>query len=67
MGKINSIEELKNAFDVSPPKKPIKEALQEWIATFELPVTGLQNEKTVLILEKFQSFKNWASAEALRL
>ena len=44
-------------------KAPIKEKLNLWVDSFSLQNTDIQNEKTLLITQKFESFKLWAKKE----
>lgn len=44
-------------------KAPIKNQLQKWVESFELPNTDVENEVSQLIKEKFDSFKNWSKKE----
>lgn len=44
-------------------KAPIKTQLTLWVDLFVAPQTSIANEKTALILEKFQAFKKWAKNE----
>lgn len=44
-------------------KAPIKKQLNIWVDSFELNVAPIENDKTKEILEKFESFKNWAKKQ----
>lgn len=44
-------------------KAPIKKQLTVWIDSFSIPEINIDNEKTKLINDKFQSFKEWAKKE----
>jgi hypothetical protein len=44
-------------------KAPIKDQLNVWVASFELPSANNENEKADLIKAKFEAFKRWAFAE----
>lgn len=41
-------------------KAPIKEKLTNWVNSFELPVTDVDNEVSNEIKKKFQAFKKWS-------
>ena len=42
---------------------PIKNQLNAWIATFEIPETEIQNAQTALIKKTFGDFKKWANKQ----
>lgn len=44
-------------------KAPIKDQLNAWVTSFELPSANIENEKADLIKAKFEAFKRWAFAE----
>lgn len=44
-------------------KAPIKEQLNSWVKSFELPTISIENEKSELIKAKFEAFKRWSLAE----
>lgn len=44
-------------------KVPIKDQLNVWVSSFELPETNIDNETATLIKKKFEAFKKWADAE----
>jgi len=44
-------------------KAPIKDQLNVWVNSFELPSANIENEKADLIKAKFEAFKRWAFAE----
>lgn len=44
-------------------KAPIKDQLNVWVTSFELPSANIENEKSYLIKEKFEAFKRWAYNE----
>lgn len=44
-------------------KAPIKDQLNAWVKSFELPSANIENEKADLIKAKFEAFKRWAYAE----
>lgn len=44
-------------------KAPIKDQLNVWVSSFELPETNIDNETATLIKNKFEAFKKWANAE----
>jgi len=44
-------------------KAPIKQQLTIWVQSFELPITEIEHEKTILIQEKFIGFLAWAKKE----
>jgi colicin import membrane protein len=44
-------------------KAPIKQQLTVWVDNFEIPLPKVANEKTILITEKFNKFKEWAKNE----
>ncbi|MEG0848514.1 MAG: hypothetical protein RSE50_01015 [Myroides sp.] len=44
-------------------KAPIKDQLNVWVTSFELPSANIDNEKADLITAKFEAFKRWAFAE----
>jgi colicin import membrane protein len=44
-------------------KAPIKNQLNSWVDSFHLPETKIDNEKALLIKNKFDSFKKWAKSE----
>lgn len=44
-------------------KAPIKKQLNVWVDSFELPKSTIENEKTKLILEKFEAFKKWSKEQ----
>lgn len=44
-------------------KAPIKNQLNSWVDSFHLPETKIDNEKALLIISKFNSFKKWAKSE----
>jgi len=44
-------------------KAPIKKQLDVWIESFTAPDISIDNEKTKLILSKFEGFKQWAKKE----
>lgn len=48
-------------------KAPIKKQLNLWVESFELNNVNVDNEKTKLIKEKFESFKVWAKTEIKNL
>jgi len=48
-------------------KAPIKKQMIIWVSMFDLPVIEIENEKKTLILEKFNSFKEWAKKEIEQL
>lgn len=41
-------------------KAPVKHRMKMWVDSFELPEISDKNEASEAILQKFQSFKNWA-------
>ena len=41
-------------------KAPIKNQLQQWVNTFELPNTNVNNDVSNEIIEKFNAFKEWS-------
>lgn len=41
-------------------KAPIKKQLSVWVNSFQLPIIDLENETSKEIINKFDSFKNWA-------
>lgn len=41
-------------------KAPIKNQLQQWVASFELPTTNVDNDVSKEIKEKFEAFKKWS-------
>jgi colicin import membrane protein len=43
--------------------KPIEEKLTEWVNSFSLPEAPESNDKTTLIINKFESFKLWAQKQ----
>lgn len=44
-------------------KAPIKKQLQSWVDLFNIPSSPVENELSTEILEKFNSFKTWASKQ----
>jgi len=44
-------------------KAPIKKQLNVWVDSFELPKATIENDKTKLILEKFEAFKKWSKEQ----
>ena len=44
-------------------KAPIKDQLNNWVKSFDLPVIPLENDKAELIKAKFEAFKRWSLAE----
>lgn len=48
-------------------KAPIKNQLQKWVDSFELPNTDVDNETSKLIKEKFDAFKKWSKKEISNL
>lgn len=44
-------------------KAPIKKQLSIWVDSFELPKSTIENDKTKLILEKFEAFKKWSKEQ----
>lgn len=44
-------------------KSPIKDQLNVWVKSFELPFANIENEKADMIKAKFEAFKRWAYAE----
>ena len=44
-------------------KAPVKKQMSVWVNSFELPQLSVENEKTELIKQKFEAFKNWALKE----
>jgi len=44
-------------------KAPIKKQLNVWVDSFELPKSTIENDKTKLILEKFEAFKKWSKEQ----
>jgi len=59
--ELKLIEEQKEA--EKREKAPIKKQLSIWVDSFSIPEIKAENEKKKLILEKFESFKNWAKKE----
>ncbi len=41
-------------------KAPVKKQLSIWVDNFELPNCNIENETSKIIIEKFESFKNWS-------
>ena len=56
-------KELERIATEKAKKAPIKEKLALWVDSFSLQNTDIQNEKTLLITQKFESFKLWAKKE----
>lgn len=48
-------------------KAPIKNQLNAWVDSFEISQTRIENETSILINEKFNSFKTWAKSEIDKL
>lgn len=48
-------------------KAPIKKQLTNWVSSFELPNTSIDNEKTKEIKDKFEAFKNWSKLQVNNL
>jgi colicin import membrane protein len=48
-------------------KAPIKNQLNTWVDSFEIPDTDIQHEKADDIKAKFASFKKWAKSEIEKL
>jgi len=44
-------------------KAPVKKQLNNWVNLFESPLSPMEHEKVTLILQKFESFKDWAKKE----
>lgn len=44
-------------------KAPIKKQMVTWVDSFQVPNIAISNEKTELIKQKFEAFKNWAKSE----
>jgi len=44
-------------------KAPVKKQLTIWVNKFEIPLPAVANEKTLLIAQKFNAFKEWAKKE----
>lgn len=44
-------------------KAPIKKQMTAWVDSFQVPTIAVKNEKTQLIAQKFEAFKNWAKSE----
>jgi len=44
-------------------KAPVKKQLIIWVNKFEIPLPAVANEKTLLIAQKFNAFKEWAKKE----
>lgn len=44
-------------------KAPIKKQLITWTDSFSIAEINIENDKTILIKEKFESFKKWAKRE----
>lgn len=44
-------------------KAPIKKQLLTWTDSFSIAEINIENDKTILIKEKFESFKKWAKRE----
>lgn len=42
---------------------PIKKQLSIWVDLFAYHTPPVENEKTILIIEKFEAFKKWAKNE----
>jgi hypothetical protein len=45
-------------------KAPIKKQMQEWVNSFEIPQTNIQNDQVKEIQEKFEAFKIWSNKVA---
>ena len=41
-------------------KAPIKKQLEQWVNSFELPTTNIDNELSIEIKNKFDAFKKWS-------
>lgn len=41
-------------------KAPIKKQLEQWVNSFELPTTNVENELSIEIKTKFDAFKKWS-------
>ena len=51
-------------------KAPVKKQLNLWVESFKIDLPNselLNNEKALLINEKFESFKKWAKSEIEKL
>lgn len=44
-------------------KAPIKKQLKNWVDSFQVPNSPIENEKAKLILDRFDKFKEWANSE----
>lgn len=44
-------------------KAPIKKQLSIWVDSFSIPEINIENDKKILIEEKFEAFKKWAKNE----
>ena len=48
-------------------KAPIKNQLNAWVNSFEIPETNVDNDVSKLIKEKFNAFKDWSLTQVEKL
>lgn len=48
-------------------KEPIKNQLNAWVNSFEIPETNVDNDVSKLIKEKFNAFKDWSLTQVEKL
>lgn len=48
-------------------KAPIKNQLNAWVNSFEIPETNIENDVSKLIKEKFNAFKDWSLTQVEKL
>jgi len=44
-------------------KAPVKKQLEQWVNNFEIPLPAVENELSLEIAMKFESFKKWSLTE----
>lgn len=44
-------------------KAPVKKQLKQWVDSFQLPITNVDNETSKEIQAKFQAFKKWSETQ----
>lgn len=56
-------ERLRMAAEEKAAKAPVKNRMESWVESFELPSTDIENPTTNVILTRFDSFKKWAKEQ----
>ena len=60
-------EEVERLKAIKNAKAPIKTKLNNWVSSFELPNTDVDNETSKEIIAKFEAFKKWATSQVTSL